>query len=272
MQILKKIKKLIKGNNPKTLLGFNLTLFMLLVAGFIFMPFTLAWIGISLFVYFLMACCGISITYHRALTHRALLMPKWLERTFATFASLAGTGSPVVWVMTHRQHHRHADKAGDPHPPGSVYKTIIGIYPKVSGYIRDIVEDGYYRFLHKNYFAILLAWGVLLIILGGVQVFYFIFVLPMVFTIFISNLLNWFGHSKSLISYRNYELKDQSQNNWLLSIIGFGEGWHNNHHRYPGSANFGVKLYEFDISFMVIKSLSYLGLVNNIRLPQSKRI
>ena len=219
-----------------------------------------------------MACCGISITYHRSLTHRALTMPKWLERTFATFASLAGTGSPIVWVMTHRQHHRHADKSGDPHPPGSVYKTIVGVYPKVSGYIRDIAEDKYYRILHKNYFGILLAWALLLIVAGGPEVFYFVFVLPMVFTIFISNSLNWFGHSKSFISYRNYELKDQSQNNWLMSIIGFGEGWHNNHHRYPGSANFGVKRHEFDISFMVISLLNYLGLVNNIRLPQSKRI
>lgn len=216
-----------------------------------------------------MACCGISITYHRTLTHKALTMPKWLERMFATFASLAGTGSPVVWVMTHRQHHRYSDKPGDPHPPMSIYKTIIGIYPTVNGYIRDIVEDKYYKALHRNYFGILLAWAVLLLAFDT-TVFYFVFVLPMTFTIFISNSLNWYGHSKSIVSYRNYELKDCSQNNWIMSLIGFGEGWHNNHHRHPGSAKFGIKAREIDLSFVVIKLLEKLNLASNIKLPNEK--
>lgn len=265
------LRKLIKGNNPTTLLIVNLALFTMLIVGAYFITFSASYLAGSFFIYFLMACCGISITYHRTLTHKALSMPKWLERVFVTFACMAGTGSPVVWVMTHRQHHRFADKSGDPHPPGSVYKTIFGIYPKVSGYIRDIVEDKYYRFWHKNYFGILILWAILLYSAFGFNALYFVFVLPMTFTIFISNSLNWYGHKKSLISYRNYELKDQSQNNWPMSIIGFGEGWHNNHHKYPGSANFGVRPFELDISFMVIKTLSKLRLVNNIRLPQSKR-
>jgi stearoyl-CoA desaturase (delta-9 desaturase) len=92
----------------------------------------------------------------------------------------------------------------------------------------------------------------------------------MVTTIVISNTLNWYGHKQSSTGYRNYNLKDHSQNNIVMALLAFGEGWHNNHHRHPGSAKFGIRAAEIDISFVVIKLLEKLGLVNNIRLPNEK--
>ena len=270
MQLPKLLKKVIKGNNPTTLLVFNLYLFAVLVGGAAVAPFSAAWLSVSLFMYFLMICCGVSITYHRALTHKALIMPKWLERTFATFACMAGTGSPIMWVMTHRQHHRYADKEGDPHPPSAVYKTIFGVYPRVNGHIRDIVADRYYRIWHRNYFGILAVYAALVYLVFGFAALYFIVVLPVVASVFISNALNWYGHKKSSAGYRNYDLRDQSQNNAVMALLAFGEGWHNNHHRHPGSAKFGIRAAEIDISFVVIKLLEKLGLVNNIRLPNEK--
>lgn len=203
-------------------------------------------------------------------------MPKWLERTFATFACMAGTGSPIMWTMTHRQHHRFADKEGDPHPPGTVHKTILGIYPTVNGYIRDrnIVADRYYKFWHKNYFGILPLWAAFIYMVFGFDALYFVFIVPVVSIVAISNVLNWYGHRSSILSYRNYNLSDHSQNNWLMALIAFGEGWHNNHHRYPGSANFGIRDREIDTSFLVIKFLEKLGLAKSVRLPNTnlKRI
>jgi stearoyl-CoA desaturase (delta-9 desaturase) len=270
MQITKLFKDTVKGNNATTLLVFNLFLFAIFIIGSFFASFSTAWLLISFLIYFLSSCCGISITYHRALTHKALVMPKWLERLFATFASMAGTGSPIMWVITHRQHHRHADKDGDPHPPTTVYKTIFGVYPKVTGYIRDIVADKYYVFWHRNYFGILTAYIAFIYFMFGFNALYFIALLPMVTTIVISNALNWYGHKQSSTGYRNYDLKDHSQNNIVMALLAFGEGWHNNHHRHPGSAKFGIRAAEIDISFVVIKLLEKLGLVNNIRLPNEK--
>lgn len=265
MNMVKKIKKVIKGNNANTLLVFNLFLFAVLIAGIFIVNFSLLWVGASLFMYFLMICCGVSITYHRALTHKALIMPKWLERTFSTFACMAGTGSPIMWVMTHRQHHRFADKEGDPHPPSAVYKTVFGVYPRVSGFIRDIVADKYYRFWHRYYFGILILWAAFLFFIFGFSVLYFIFVIPVASSIFISNTLNWYGHKESRISYRNYDLLNDSQNNWVMAILAFGEGWHNNHHRFPGSARFGIKKYEVDISYLQIKFLEFFGLARAVK-------
>jgi stearoyl-CoA desaturase (delta-9 desaturase) len=81
----------------------------------------------------------------------------------------------------------------------------------------------------------------------------------------ISNALNWFGHSVGRVGYRNYDLRDSSANNPIMAALSFGEGWHNNHHRWPGSANFGVKKNEFDISYQVIKILEKLNIVRNVR-------
>lgn len=263
----KKLKSVIKGNNPKTLLAFNIYLFVVLVMGFFVANFSLTWLAVSFVMYFLMICCGVSTTYHRALTHKAFVMPKWLERTFSTFACMAGTGSPIMWVMTHRQHHRYADKDGDPHPPGDVYKTLFGIYPRVNGHIRDIVADKYYKIWHKNYFGILFLWAAFLYFVFGFNALYFIFVIPVVASVFVSNALNWYGHKQSAISYRNYNLNDHSQNNWVMAVLAFGEGWHNNHHRHPGSAKFGIDKKEVDISFMVIRLLEKLGLAKSVKLP-----
>jgi len=270
MYLPRQFKNIIKGNNPTTLLVFNLYMFMTLIGGLIIVPFSTGWMFVSLLIYFLMICCGISITYHRSLTHKALIMPKWLERLFATFACMAGTGSPIMWVMTHRQHHRFSDKEGDPHPPASVYKTVFGVYPKVSGHIRDIVEDKYYRIWHRNYFGILAAWSASVYFVFGFTALYFIVIIPVTASVFISNALNWFGHQESIISYRNYKLKDHSQNNWIMALLSFGEGWHNNHHRHPGSAKFGIKSKEIDISFVVIKILEAMRLARGIKYPNER--
>lgn len=263
---LRQIRNVIKGNNHITLLVFNFVLFMVFLSGIFIADFSLSWLLISFGIYFLMICCGVSTTYHRSLTHKAFLMPKWLERTFVTFACMAGTGSPIMWVMTHRQHHVYSDKEGDPHPPSAVYKTIFGVYPRVKSPIRDIVRDKYYKVWHKNYFGILTLW-VLFVSMFGFNPLFFIVVLPVVASIFVSNALNWYGHKESSISYRNYNLRDHSQNNWVMAVLAFGEGWHNNHHRHPGSAKFGVKSHEYDVSFMLIKLLSMAGLATNIKYP-----
>lgn len=259
------VKNIIKGNNPYTLLGFNIVLFAIIASSPWTVSFSIPWVMLTLALYFCLICLGVSITYHRALTHKALTLHPWVERLFVTFACYAGTGSPIMWVMTHRQHHRFSDREGDPHPPESVWKTFFGAYPRVSARgIRDIARVKYYAWWHRYYFGILLAAAAVLALISF-NLFFFAFALPIFMSITASNLLNWYGHTKSMISYRNYDLKDRSQNNPFFGWVIFGEGWHNNHHRHPGSAKFGLDKYEFDPSFAVIRLLRSVGLASNVR-------
>lgn len=265
--MIKALRNIIKGNNSNTLVAFNFTIIALAIYGFIVYGFSLPLFGLTLLTYFIMICFGISITYHRALTHKALVMHPIVEKFGVLVASLAGTGSPIMWVLTHRQHHRYSDKPGDPHPPNGVPRTFFGIYPRVetSG-IRDVASKKFNRFLHRYYFAVVAGWGLLLFVLFGPVIFFYVFVLTTLFNVAISNALNWFGHKAGNFSYRNYNLRDQSQNNVIMATLAFGEGWHNNHHRFPGSAKFGVKRSEIDISYLVIKGLSALGLAHSIKI------
>lgn len=263
---MKIIRSIIKGNNPSTLLVFNLALFTFVLASPWIIEFSLVGLLASAAMYFCLICLGVSITYHRSLTHKAVKLHPWLEKLFVTFACLAGTGSPIMWVMTHRQHHRFSDKSGDPHPPMSVWKTFFGAYPRVSARgIRDVARTAYYAWWHRYYFAILGVVGAALATIS-VDVLFYLFALPIFMSIAASNLLNWYGHTKSISSYRNYnEVLDNSQNNPIFGILIFGEGWHNNHHKHPGSSRFGLGKYEFDLSFGVIKLLEILGLATGVK-------
>ena len=259
-------KNVIKGNSPKTLVAFNLIIIGLTVYGLLNISFSWALFLITVLTYSVMICFGISITYHRALTHRALAMHPLLERLGAFIAAMAGTGSPIMWVMTHRMHHRYSDKDKDPHPPSKVWKTFFGNYSRVETTgMKEMARNSFYKFLHKNYFAVVAGYALAIFLMFGVDVFFYMFVYVTLANIAISNSLNWFGHSVGRVGYRNYDLRDSSANNPIMAALSFGEGWHNNHHRWPGSANFGVKKNEFDISYQVIKVLEKLNIVRNVR-------
>ena len=261
------IEKIIKGNNSNTLILFNLCVISLAVYGVLFVKLSATMFLLTVSTYFLMICFGVSITYHRSLTHKALILHPVLEKIGCLVASLAGTGSPIMWVLTHRMHHRHADKGLDPHPPSKVWRTFLGHYPQVNTFgIRDIARSKFNRILHRYYFGIVISYALAILCIFGIDIFFYVFVYTTLFNIIISNALNWYGHTKSIVGYRNYELKDSSSNNLIMAFLAFGEGWHNNHHRYPGSAKFGVRKFEIDISYVVIKLLSKINLVQSIKI------
>jgi len=264
---MKALLALVRGNNQSTLRAFNVLLFSLLLLSPYWVTFSGAGFALSALLYFLYGGLGISVCYHRLLTHRAATVHPWVERLFATFACAAGTGSPIMWVMTHRQHHRFPDKPGDPHPPQSVWKTFFGSYPQVSAQgIRDVARVKYYAWWHRYYFAILGTWGAVLALISTDLLFY-AFVMPIFAAVLASNLLNWYGHTRSMISYRSHNTKDTSQNNALFGLLIFGEGWHNNHHRFPGSCRFGLKWWELDIGYGALLILKSLGLASNLKVP-----
>jgi fatty-acid desaturase len=223
-----------------------------------------SWNGLltTIFMYVVTIGFGVSITFHRYLTHSSFNMHPLLQILGKFFGSMAGTGSPIMWVQIHRSHHIHSDKDGDPHPPKHIVRTLSGSYPDVEkNGLRKFAGDKISIFLHRNYFMVLYFYALCWLVLGGVDMLFYGFLYPVIMAISFSNLLNVMAHTKS-IGYRTFSTSDNSANNPLMALLVFGEGWHNNHHRFPGNVNFRQKWWEFDIGYMIIYILSLCGLTS----------
>jgi len=227
------------------------------------------WLG-SIVVYFLTGCLGITITYHRYLTHKSFSMPKWCEYLFSFFGAMGGTGSTIGWVAVHKIHHKHSDKLGDPHSP-----HMLGWRIFVSAYtyefrpvdVRRLLKDRYHLFLHRYYYLIFLLWGSLLFLIDW-RIGFFAFVVPATLQIWASNISNWGNHKNG---YTNFKTNDDSKNTWWISALTWGEGWHNNHHARPGSFTFQYKWWEFDISAYTINLICLLsGTLDSRRVVKIK--
>lgn len=213
--------------------------------------------------YFCYGCLGVVITFHRYLTHKSFEMNSLLVKFFSVLGCFAGTGSPLAWVAIHINHHLKSDKPDDPHSP--LYKGIkiftLDYVNEVSNdtkwRMRSLVTDKFQQFLHRYYFAINIAYSLLLFSIGGLYLMIFLHWAPAAITALMSNVVNYVGHKPNWLgSFRTYNLSDYSANNWLWAIPSWGEAWHNNHHRFPKRSYFGDKWYQIDISGLIIKFIS----------------
>jgi len=204
------------------------------------------WIA-SIGAYFLTGCLGVTITFHRLLSHRSFSMPKSMEYIFSFLGAMGGTGSTIGWIAVHNAHHKHSDTDHDPHNP-----HIIGASMLLSKYryifnLRDaksLIKDKFHMFLHRYYYIIMIIWAGLLCLIN-IKLFLFCFIVPAFLQIWASNISNYANH---LVGYRNYNTSDNSQNTWWVSVITWGEGWHNNHHAEPWMYTFQRRWWEIDIS------------------------
>jgi fatty-acid desaturase len=242
-------------------------------------PFTFTWTGlaVALVLHWFTGSLGICLGYHRLLTHDGMKTYPWVRYMFATFGTLAGEGTPLDWVADHRKHHKHSDQVGDPHSPheGSWWSHMLWLgYHTHNGdrtaHLKRWVPDLYkmkgmrmmdYLFipLHVLTGCVLAAIGYAI---GGTEMAVSLVVWGMFVRLVGVLHATWMVNSAShMFGYRNYETTDDSRNNWLVAIIAYGEGWHNNHHAYPRMAKHGHKWWEFDITWMAILLLKRLGLV-----------
>lgn len=225
--------------------------------------YELRWWLLALFGYFCMFGLGITVTFHRLMAHRSYRLVKPLEYLFALFANLGCTGSSVGWIFVHRMHHRYSDKEGDPHSPIVLGKlgAIIGQYG--NGFdkwcVRDLVRDPVHRFYH-DYYNIIITLVPALLVCIGVEYFIFGFAIPVFFNTAASRLSNWIDHEPKF-GVRPHASGDMAHNVWWWSLLTFGEGWHNNHHAFPGDFRFGRKWYEVDIGQYIIRFLAMMGAV-----------
>lgn len=217
-------------------------------------------VTLAIFGYFLYVCLGVVVMFHRNLTHQSYKTYPIIEKIFSFLGCMANTGSSIAWVAIHLKHHLRSDKDGDPHSPWiSGWKVFLLRYPidnKIKWRIKNLITDPYHRFLHKYYYAIIAAYSILLFAIGGWFLMIFLHWAPVVISAIMSNIVNYAGHKESWWgSYKRYKLSDHSCNNWIWALPSWGEGWHNNHHRYPRNYTTSSKWWEFDISGLIIKMI-----------------
>ena len=242
------------------------------------------WIAFAFF--YLWYATGIAIGYHRLLSHHSYKCKKIFEYFLVLGGYLAYQGSPIWWTAMHRAHHKHVDTELDPHSPlfgfwrgyaGWIGPHTLAYPPHINPRVqcRDLYKDPLYVFLEQEnkplrtaiYLNILVAivfhattslifgWQVGL---AGLIASYVVFQVPLI--------VNTCCHIPKL-GYKGFHSADDSVNVWWLGILAVGEGWHNNHHAYPGSARSGLRAHEIDFSWMVVRFAKMIGLVSHINEP-----
>jgi stearoyl-CoA desaturase (delta-9 desaturase) len=220
---------------------------------------------------------GVTIGYHRLLSHRSFSCPKLVEYFWVLGGFLAFEGSPIWWATIHRAHHRHSDTALDPHSPryglansftGWMGEKTYAAHINPALQSKDLLNDPVYRFLEQDgvwlrahFWSFFLGFSFRLLILisfGWVPALASL--LAGLAVLQIPLMLNVVCHIPKL-GYKNYVTKDDSVNVWWVALLAMGEGWHNNHHASPGSAKSGMRPWEIDVSWLTISLMKRLNLV-----------
>ncbi len=252
------------------------------------LPMFFSWTGLILCVvlFWLTGGVGITLCYHRLLTHRSFKTPKWFEYVLAIIGTLAWQGGPVEWVGVHRLHHKHADTDHDPHSPthGFTWSHIFWtLHRKLEGIsavdaAKDLQRDAGHRWINRLFFVPQLVLALGLFGLGWL-ISGWVFGASMVIwgvalrTVLVFH-ITWFVNSASHTwGYQNYkDTGDQSTNLWWVALLGFGEGWHNNHHAHPRSAAHGLRWFEFDLTYWTIRFLALIGLASDLKMPEPHKM
>ena len=244
-----------------------------LVAALAFLPNFFSWsaVGVALIMHWVTGGLGVTLGFHRLLSHRSLEVPKWLEYFLVFCGTLSAQGSVIDWVGLHRMHHKYSDNSPDPHDSNKGFWWShmgwmiheVPLKKDIPKYTQDINSDPVYQFFSKYFILIQVAFGLFLYAIGGWSfVIWGVFVrLAVVFhcTWFVNSATHKFG-------YQTYESNDQSRNCWWVALLTYGEGWHNNHHAYQYSARHGLRWWELDITWLTIRFLEILGLAKNVKL------
>jgi len=252
---------------------------------------------VGLFLGMYVVCAfGTTIGFHRYFTHRGFQAHPAVKAGLAILGCMTMQGPVTQWVTDHRKHHALSDKPGDPHSPhvghgeglagavrGFVHAHVGWMFKNLGmeqgrEYGRDLYEDRVVRTIDRLYllwvaltlgipFAIGyavggtvgaglegLVWGGLIRIAAYQHA-----------TFSVNSICHMFGR-------QDYRSRDEARNNWLVALLVFGEGWHNNHHAFPVSARHGLHRWQLDVSWWVIRGLERLGLVWDVRVPGAAQL
>ena len=229
---------------------------------------------------YVLTALGITVGYHRMLTHRSFAAHPVVRFLFLMFGAMALQGPPLDWASIHIEHHAHTDTDDDPHSP------VDGFFHAHLGWLlthRQANPAVYGTWLLKDRLVMAVSKTLVLWTVLG-------FVLPYLLggwtgvlwgglvRIFLLNHVTWSVNSVChTFGTRMFETNDQSRNHWLIGLLALGEGWHNNHHAFPRSAFHGLRWWQVDLSAILIRALERAGLawqvvrVPDVRLAARRR-
>ena len=241
-----------------------------------FVPFTWAYVGLWAASHFIRAI-GLTLAFHRYFAHRTFQMHRVARFVWALIGTAAMQKGPLWWAGHHVNHHRYADRDGDPHSPAvsGFYYAHVGWFLNDAKHdkleasnpvIRDFSKAPEIVWLEKYYSLppLLLAAG--LYLAGGLPLVVWGFCVPTVTLSHSTFSINTVNH---LFGSRRFETPDDSRNNVITAVFAAGEGWHNNHHRYQRAARNGFYWWEFDPTWYVIRAMAAVGLAWDVqRVPE----
>jgi len=278
------------GMRLVTLIVILVPLIGVLAAPFFVWGWGFGWadLGLLLGMYVLTAV-GITVGFHRLFVHRSFETYLWVKVIFAVLGSMAVQGSLFKWVGMHRRHHRYSDTPQDPHSPHHHGKGALGLLkgfwhahigwffdadpPDLDRYTKDLTGSRSLRVINKLFPLWAVLGLVLPAILGGLITVSWTgvgtgFVWGGLVRLFLVHHVTWSVNSAChLWGLRPYKSDDMSRNNAVFGILAMGEGWHNTHHAFPTSARHGLRWWQIDASYWIIRALELLGLAWDIKLP-----
>jgi stearoyl-CoA desaturase (delta-9 desaturase) len=221
------------------------------------------------------AAIGVGVAMHRYFAHQAFRTSRWFQFVLALMASLS-FGNALHFAGKHRLHHRFSDGERDCHSPGQgAWQCWIGSILD-SGYTTTEIEHGIGKYLkypelawlYRNSWLPATLLCLVLYLTGGLSMMAIGGCLSAVLLLHQSSAVNYFCHCRGA---KRFLTRDDSRNNAIVAILTFGEGWHNNHHRFPRSARAGLYWWEIDMFYWVIWFMERAGLIWDVnRVPRSK--
>jgi len=254
----------------------------LMCAGVIWMGIssTTLLIATALYVLRLITITGF---YHRYFSHRTFRTSRALQFVFAVLGTMAVQRGPLWWAAHHRHHHAHADEADDSHSPAQhgFWWSHVGWFMNRSNFrtrsemIRDLMRYPELRFLDRFDIVPPIALAALLFFGGnaladaypqlgtsGAQLLIWGFFISTVVLHHVTFTVNSLAHR---FGRRRYATRDDSRNNWWIALLTFGEGWHNNHHHFPGSVRQGFYWWEIDLTYYLLRAMAACGLIWDLK-------
>ncbi|MFL5327649.1 MAG: acyl-CoA desaturase [Gemmataceae bacterium] len=265
----------------------------LLAAPFFFLGWGFRWTDLGLLMgFYLVSAVGITVGFHRLFTHRSFETYAPIKFLLGVMGSMAIQGPMLKWVAMHRRHHQHSDTPEDPHSPYHHGSGILGLIrgawhshigwffqrdpENLARYVPDLRASKILRAV-SALFPLWALLGVLFpAVLGGLITHSWTGAITGllwggIIRVFLVHHVTWSVNSAChLWGHRTFPVNDHSRDNLLFGILALGEGWHNSHHAFPTSARHGLRWWQIDLSYLMIRALAWLGLAWDVQLPPKR--
>lgn len=242
--------------------------------------------AVTALVLYCVRALGVTAGYHRYFAHRSFRTGRIFQFILAFLGSLSVQGGVLWWVSHHRDHHKYTETNKDIHSPSrhGMWRAHMGwmmhedCLRTSQANVKDLARYPELKWLQRNYGLLIVGQAAALFLAGwllgrfypqlgttGLQM--------LVWGFFVSTVLLW--HSTFMVNSvchrwgtRPYDAGDDSTNNVIVGILTMGEGWHNNHHKFAYSARHGLRWYQIDATWYVLRILAWLGVVSDLKLPR----